>query len=64
MTNNYLDMLSRMQAEIREADRARQELHQRRAQLIREAKDHGLTNKQVAEALGIHETHVYRITKS
>lgn len=61
--DDYTEALSRIQAEIREIDDARQKLHRRRAQLIREAKDRGLSNRQVAEALEIHETHVYRITK-
>lgn len=62
--SDYAPRLKDVQSKIKALDEQRDALHTERAKLIREAKNAGMNNREVANALGVYETHVYRIQKS
>lgn len=61
--SDYVSRLKGVQSQIKRVDAERDALHMKRAKLIKEAKKSGMNNREVAKALGVFETTIYRIQK-
>lgn len=60
---HHMEDLEKVQQDIKRSQVEMDELLKKRSRIILEARDGGLTNRQIAQALDVHESHVYRMIK-
>ena len=58
---NHVSNLQGIQQDIQRAKDEHKELVSKRSQIILEARKSGMTNREIALALDVHESHVYRM---
>lgn len=60
---NHEEELAKVQRDIKSSQEEHAQLVQKRSKAILDAREAGLTNRQIAQALDVHESHVYRMIK-